>query len=407
MLRVAGQLAMTSESMMNVKQKSPRPGFTMIELMVVITIIALLMSLSIGAMFSFIAGAREAATATTIAKVNKLLQERVEGLRQMDFTDAAQRFSDTNGGSVQLSEVIVRKFRMKRAFPQNLAEALGNDPQRYSALSALSSPPTTYVPKYESGIVLYAMLTNGETFGAASVGDDVFMGSEVRNSPETANLPCLVDAWGEPLRFYRWPTRLFKPSGPVGMGTTLPLNRTFAALLVSNVGRSNGYGADGLPGANGLGGQGAYGSDDIPNVGPDGAPGIAGTDDDGDGNIDNATELGWPGSDDYEPLNNDADDPLMRLASVLNNSNAILQFEQGSTSGTPNLLQALHTPFTYAPMLVVSAGPDRQLGLLEPNDTSTDCGYLACPTITANGATLTQQYLTDNITNLNQSSSGK
>lgn len=391
---------------MSVKQKSPRLGFTMIELMVVITIIALLMSLSIGAMFSFIGGARDAATATTIAKVNKLLQERVDGFRQADFTDAAQRFADTNGMSVELAEVIVRKFRMKRAFPQNLTEAIGNDPQRYSALSVLSSPPVGYVAKYESGIVLYAMLANGETFGAASVSEDNFTGSEVRNSPETANLPCLVDAWGEPLRFYRWPTRLFKPGGAIGVGTTtLPLARTFATPLVLNVGKL--LGADGLAGANGVGGQGAYGSDDVPNVGPDGAAGVAGFDDDGNGTNDDLTELGWPGSDDYEPLNYDADDPYMLLIGALNTSTLITQFEQGSTSGTPNLLQALHTPFTYAPMLVVSAGADRQLGLLEPNDTSADCGYLACPTITASGIPLTLQYLTDNVTNLNQSSSGK
>ncbi len=392
---------------MNIQHKSRRPAFTMLELMVVIAIIAFLMSLTVGAMFSFIAGAREAATATTIAKVNKLLQERVDGLRQMDFTDAAQRFKDsTNNGSVELSEVIVRKFRMKRAFPQNLVEALGNDPQRYSSLAVLSSPPASFIPKYESGIVLYALLTSGETFGAASVGDDTFTASEVRNSPETAGLPCLVDAWGEPLRFYRWPTRLFKPGGAVGVGTTtLPLARTFATPLVLTAGKI--YGADGLPGANGVGGQGAYGSDDIPNCGSDGAPGIVGTDDDGNGTIDDITELGWPGSDDYEPLNYDADDPYMLLISALTTSNAVLQFEQGSTTGTPNLLLALHTPFTYAPMLVVSAGSDRQLGLLEPSDFSTDCGYLACPTITLNGPALTLQFLTDNITNLNQSSSGK
>ena len=34
-------------------------------------------------------------------------------------------------------------------------------------------------------------------------------------------------------------------------------------------------------------------------VGPDNQPGVAGIDDDGDGTVDNAIELGWPGSDDY------------------------------------------------------------------------------------------------------------
>jgi type II secretory pathway pseudopilin PulG len=35
-----------------------------------------------------------------------------------------------------------------------------------------------------------------------------------------------------------------------------------------------------------------------PDFGPDGAPGVQGVDDDGDGTVDNASERGWPGSDD-------------------------------------------------------------------------------------------------------------
>jgi hypothetical protein len=38
------------------------------------------------------------------------------------------------------------------------------------------------------------------------------------------------------------------------------------------------------------------------NVGPDGAWGRAGVDDDGDGVTDNITEAGWPGSDDFTPV---------------------------------------------------------------------------------------------------------
>lgn len=37
--------------------------------------------------------------------------------------------------------------------------------------------------------------------------------------------------------------------------------------------------------------------------GPDGKPGVSGVDDDFDGKVDNASELGWPGSDDFAPLN--------------------------------------------------------------------------------------------------------
>lgn len=389
-------------------QQTDRRAFTMVELLVVIAIIVLLMSLSMGAMYNFIVSARESATATTIAKVNQLLQERISNLRQMDFTDAAQRYADLNGTSRELAYVIVRKFRMKRAFPQNVAEAFGNDPARFAALSTISDPsalPAGYDRRFEGGIVLYAVLVNGETFGASAVGDDLFSGSEIRNSIETAYLPCLVDAWGEPIRFYRWPTRLFKPNG---VSTPLPLSRAYSGLLVSNTGATstNLFGPDGAPGVAGMPSQtqGAYGSDDVPNCGPDGAPGIVNVDDDNNGTADDLTELGWPGTDDYEPLNVDPDDPLLQLFSILSgNASAITQFEQGNTT-TVNALLALHTPFTYNPPLILSSGGDKRLGLFEPWDTA-NFGYLACPDLSS--PTLTIQVLSDNISNLNLSGSGK
>jgi type II secretory pathway pseudopilin PulG len=47
--------------------------------------------------------------------------------------------------------------------------------------------------------------------------------------------------------------------------------------------------------------MGFAGSDDILAMGPDRKPGFAGVDDDGDGIVDNITELFWPGSDDIRP----------------------------------------------------------------------------------------------------------
>ena len=403
-------------------QNSNRRAFTMVELMMVIGVIALMLSLLVGASYKFILGSREAATATTVTKVNQLLQDRLAGFRHMDFTDAAQQFqtswnstyipvNNSNFISMPLAEVLVRKIRMKRSFPQNATEAFVSDPVRYASLSVLTSPPLGYVSKYESGIVLYALLVNGETFGTPSVGEDAFSSSEVRASTETANLPCLVDSWGEPLRFYRWPTRLIRP---LGLGATT-IDRTFAPLLMRSIGSisqsaNGGFGADGKPGAAGIDDDqdgtvdnaselGWYGSDDIPNRGPDNGWGVMG-----------AGPQGAVGSDDYEPLNVDSDDPMLLLLNFLNTNTIVnaTSFEQGN-SNAGKFWPMLHTPFTYHPMLVVSAGPDRQLGLFEPTDlTTVTFGYLAAPDLspTPSPAT-TVQFISDNITNLNLSSSGK
>ena len=368
------------------------------------------MALLVGASFRFVVGARESATESTIAKANSILQDRLRSFDQTDFTDAVTRYANISGNTIELSEVLVRKVRLRKAFPQSFAEA---DPSRFGTDPSKSGSFPLYDRKYESGIVLYALLTKGETFGSPSVNSDVFNGSEIKVAPETASLPCLVDAWGEPIRFYRWPTRLFKPTG-----NSFTATRTYAFSLVSNVGNQAGYGPDGLPGvafvdddgANGIddaGEQGWYGSDDVPNCGPDGKPGVAGIDDDNDGTTDNLTELGWLISDDIEPLNVDAGDPLLRLSTVLTSASRVCQFEtgNGTCGSTPSPLNAFHTPFTYTPMLLVSSGPDRRLGLFEPADL-VNFGYLGAPDL-ASGQSTTLQYLVDNPTNLNRKAGGK
>ncbi len=427
---------------------SHRDGFTLIELLTVIGIMSLMMTLSVSTYFGFIASAKEAATRATILKVNGLIQDRVRTFRQYDFSDAAIRHRDTwnfynqndQVMTPELAEVLLRKSRFKQAFPQSFTEA---DRVRLFPTSLTFAPtapydstfPTTYQSKYECGIVLHALLTRGETFGAPSAADDAFTGSEVRIGPETNNLPCLVDAWGEPLRFYRWPTRLIRcgeqdfdgdgvPDDYNQNGTPDPAGITAdavaprlsigvairpyalypgptpASLLISNLppydrSLSNAY-----------------------RLGADGQPGVAGTNDDDDNTVDNVGETGWPDSDDPEPLNTDPDDPTFRLTTWFNdgplyNSNSVP--EPGGISERRNtFVTEKHDFYTFHTPLIVSSGPDKELGLFEPHDTTIPPGHtvppgpLAGPKRPPMQTTVkTMSQLSDNITNLNQRAGGK
>ena len=63
------------------------------------------------------------------------------------------------------------------------------------------------------------------------------------------------------------------------------------------------YGPDGEPGVAGVDDDGNGLIDDYSDLGwpgADGEPGVAGTDDDGNGTVDDSSELGWPGSDDSD-----------------------------------------------------------------------------------------------------------
>ena len=409
---------------MNRTTTADRNGFSMIELLVVITVITVMMSLLIGASYRFIVGARESATAATIMKVSGILQDRIRAFQQFDFSDASIAFRDAwnvNNPTdaimtVDLAEVLLRKARFKRAFPQSFADLDATQITRF--FGAVTLPPATpYQPKFESGIVLYALLTKGQTFGAASPGTDAFVGAEVKISPETGNLPCLVDAWGEPLRFYRWPTRLIRcgeqnfsgasgggyddynlngsqdppgwvdgGSGPVSFSPAIRPNSTLpsptpASLLIST-----------LPPFEPLS---TY------SLGPDNARGISGSSPPFD-------SLGWPDSDDPEPLNIDPDDPSFKLSDWLFDdqitaaARATRRARFVSNVDGSGRQNGFHDFYTFHTPLVVSAGPDRRLGLYEPANLS-DFGYLAAPLPAP--ASLTELY--DDISNHNQRAGGK
>jgi len=439
---------------------SHRDGFTLIELLTVIGIMSLMMTLSVGTYFGFIASAKEAATRATILKVNGLIQDRVRTFRQYDFSDAAIRLRDawnTNNQGDQvmtpeLAEVLLRKSRFKQAFPQSFAEAdrVRLFPTSFfpSLTLAVTAPydstfPTTYQSKYECGIVLHALLTRGETFGAPSAADDAFTGSEVRIGPETNNLPCLVDAWGEPLRFYRWPTRLIRcgeqdfdgdDSNNVGTapdrvddfnqnGSPNPAGGITASTPVSNSILSIGVAIRpyvSFPGPTPasllISNLPPYDRTSPYAVGLDGQPGVANIDDDNVNGVDDLGEKGWPDSDDPEPLNTDPDDPTFRLTAWLNdgplyNSNSVP--EPGGISERRNtFVTEKHDFYTFHTPLIVSSGPDKELGLFEPNDNTIPdtFGRLAAPKLppaSTQTTVKTMSQLSDNITNLNQRAGGK
>ena len=429
--------------------RSLRSGFTLIELLIVIMVIAILAALSLSAAFSFIVNAREAATATTISKVNGLLQERIRSFRQYDFSDAAIRLRDawntahpavppTDPGDAvmtpELAEVLLRKQRFKQAFPQSFTEAdrarlfpgvvftyTAGPPVAYT----LTTPVTGYDMKYECGIVLYAFLTKGETFGAPSAGDDAFTGSEIRVGPETNNLPCLVDAWGEPLRFYRWPTRLIRCGEQDfdGSGAYDDINQNGtqdSAGITASTSGSNSILAVGAairpyvtypgptPASLLISNLPPFDRTSSYAKGADGQPGVAGIDDDNDMTPDTVGETGWPDSDDPEPLNTDPDDPTFHLYTWLYDiaPSSNVTATQLTTRRTGFVMEG-HDFYTFHTPLIVSAGPDRLLGLFEPTDTA-NFGHLAAPRLPPTQTTsTTMNQLSDNITNLNRRTGGK
>jgi len=211
---------------------------------------------------------------------------------------------------------------------------------------------------------LYFALTAAASYGVGAVDNDRFNEREVADTDEDG-LPEFIDAWGQPLRFYRWPTRLIDMNPPTPFQPDLSdpsdatdvraiggLERETAGLLI------RGLSPPPLPLPNGA----------LPR----------------------------------DLLLTDPDDPVGRLYSELErlngaNGKPVFATEFNETN--------YHTPDTWHTPLIISAGADEELGLLEPTDDSGgNFGNLAQLNGTPNSV---RDSFTDNITNRNRSAGAR
>ena len=316
-----------------------RRGFTLREILIVVSLIAVLAAFLTMAIGKALTQAKEAATRATLLKLDGMLQQRLEAFRTL--MDSPQKQNEVRG------RIAAKKQQMQNAGISGLNEKMlllmiYKDYYRNGFAQTLSDNPslgTTGQPfagnagdRYESSEMLYWMLTTADTFGVPAVDDSEFASTEVADTDGDGRLE-IIDAWGQPLRFYRWPTRLLRPGGPA-----TPINRALAGLLMK-----------GLP-----------------------APPTA--------------------AGDIDPLSLDPDDQVGVYLATVNASIMV-----------PADYETLyHTPDTYHMPLIVSSGPDRALGLNEPANnpsiTSDDLNQLAWPTA-ATLADILNSELNDNLTN--------
>lgn len=330
--------------------KCRRAGFTLVEVLVVVALISFLMVISIAVVANFISRAREEATAGTILKIHKLYQERMEAfqrtLKGPQFEDQVnaklarlQQAGVASGQNLfgiqrRVAETLVKKDLYKAAFRQFV-----NEPNLPQLL------PTNTASAADSSEAMFYALTRQDVFGIPPVGTDAFATAEYGDTDGDGNLEFL-DAWGRPLRFYRWPTRLIKPSvSGVPVATGNPVRPTADLLIKGLPRRPTGTGRD--------------------------------------------------------PLSQDPDDALGYLSREVR-----ARFPALATLAAPLGVNETnyHTLDTWHAFLIVSAGADGNLGLFEPNDYAS-FGHLAMPTGPAAASYYTDD-LTDNITNRNRRAGG-
>jgi prepilin-type N-terminal cleavage/methylation domain-containing protein len=249
--------------------RRPRTGFSLIELLVVVTIMGIVIATLVSVLGVGGGAARRGATVTTIEKVDSLLTAKVDALRK-DFDEQERKktradvlsvvpgappvfAAETNwfnvlsnaeqlptkygatyaGTPLAARVVIVKMDRYRGMFPQRVRDLYGLNntddgaPAAYFDDSPLlkywksTSPPiwngvpknpSAHQPATESSELLYLTLSFGKASGAsANVLDDI--NPRHLKDSDADGIPEIYDDWGNMLRFYNAPTRLVRPTG--------------------------------------------------------------------------------------------------------------------------------------------------------------------------------------------------
>lgn len=207
---------------------SPRSGgFSLVELLVVMVIMAILVGLGIGLLGTAGTQARIAATQTTLKHIDALITQRTEAFRAAKLTkiveefelayEAANSMQSFSAQDRKAAEILVRKNLFKQLFPMKVEDLYGmdgvpetaDDPAIRKRVYPLPTMPVME-PAWTPAELLYLSMTEGTAYGLSPVTLDNIPASAIVPSPNdpTGKRMIFVDAFGTPIQLFRWPTGL-------------------------------------------------------------------------------------------------------------------------------------------------------------------------------------------------------
>jgi prepilin-type N-terminal cleavage/methylation domain-containing protein len=279
-----------------------RKAFTVVELMIVIAIIALLAAMAASALSNAAEQARAQRTKAIIAKIDQLIGEKWESYRTRAIVYARHPNPRINARN----RLYAMRELQRMELPDSVLDVWDNPtvlttiPTATLGYRRKAKAPGDWSGEYENAECLYLIISSMRDGDKSAL--EYFTSSEI-GDVDGDGMPEILDGWGEPIHFIRWPAGFVNKPGP------------------------------------------------------DGAWGVAGVDDDGDGIVDNASENGWPGSDDIIVLTNRQTPDAAKQPDPFDPIRADPRVDPAIDSDPNNDTYALYP-------LIFSSGPDREAGIV-------------------------------------------
>ena len=189
----------------------PRRGFTLIEILVVISIIGILTAISAGALFRLRAAQTVNNTEGTLSKLHGLMMTRWSAVADQAKKDVPQSLVDRCGGDRERAIAIWTYATLKNEFPMTFAEAKATinfgpgavlQPRKIFTVAANATYSPALTPLEESATLAYVGITQGGNKGNAA-GTDGSNQQTGNTSPDGKGAPVYKDGWGKHIAFVR------------------------------------------------------------------------------------------------------------------------------------------------------------------------------------------------------------
>ncbi len=195
-----------------------RRGFTLVELLVTITIIAMVAGMSFGALQWARRAAAEEKTRQTIAKLNSIIMRKYESYRTRRAPISTTGLTPAQSAQKRLDAL---RELMQMEMPERFADITTNPinysdwgsttiisrpaaSQRY--LNILNSTKTLPTEDNASAECLYMIVSVNNPEELAHFRPDEIADTDEDGRPE------FIDGWGMPIRFLRWPAGFVQTS---------------------------------------------------------------------------------------------------------------------------------------------------------------------------------------------------